>query len=306
MEPIDNIHFLGISWRDELPRFTYRLNRIIDVSESLLLENGNTFTIHISGKRYCVGDHGPCPYDRELTTDQKRGKSCYLCGQRDFIQYMPLKGLTDAQHDVLRTQPHFNYINCFGASLVKVGVASNHNKRKRVLEQGAFATMYFADSDGFTVRQIEDMVSSMLKIRQHVSWNAKYKFLNISPDFELLQKKFLLIYDEIKEIMPQQFCECLLPEPEIVRNDAKYQVTLPPTLSELNVLDVFHTGDVISGKIVGIYGLIILLQYEERIYAVNTRNLEGFMLSISQKIVRSNLVHPAKRIKIERPEITLF
>jgi hypothetical protein len=300
-----NIHFLGIKWRDEKPVFIYRPDRRVDEESSFELKSGEPVTITISGERYCIGDNGPCPYDRILTSKNKRGNKCFVCGQKDFVQYMPLKALNAEQHEILKGQPHFNYINLFGPEILKVGVASQKNKRKRVLEQGAFATMYFTEGDGFTVRQIEDMVSIMLKFTQHVAWTAKYKVINLRPTDEAVKGKLENVYTEIAEIMPERFQENLLKMPEIVINSDKYHINLPPTLTEIRSIDTFATGDVISGTIVGLYGLVILIENELGFFALNTRNLEGFILDVDNTMSVQHLVTPAKSIQIQKPEFTV-
>jgi hypothetical protein len=299
------IHFLGIKWRDEQPLFVYRPQRDVDQEESFNLFDLKEITIEIPFERYCIGNDGPCPYGRVLTAASKKGNKCFVCGQRDFVQYMPLKALNSDQHEILKTQPHFNYINLFGSELIKVGVASKNNKRKRVLEQGAYATMYFTEGDGFTVRQIEDMVSIMLKVTQHVAWTSKFKVINIKPEESEVEKIFKEKFDEITEIVPERFNENLFKAPEIVMNFEKYHLELPSTLGEILSPDIFSPDDVVSGRIVGVYGQVLFIENSIGIYAINTKNLEGFILNISDVSTSQKLIMPAKTIQVQKPEFTV-
>jgi Protein of unknown function (DUF2797) len=291
-----SLHFLGIKWLEETPYLVYRPDRRDEKEERYELKSGTPLLIKIADDRYCVGDDGICPYDRKLLSLKAKGSKCFVCGQSDYTQFMPIKGLREEQIETLKTQPHFNYINLFGPELLKVGVASKRNKRKRVLEQGAFATMYFSEGDGFTVRQIEDLVSIVLKITQHVAWSAKYKFFNDRIDESKAKVVLQKTYTEITQIIPERFANNLAANPEIVINHAKYRLNLPDFLQQLHLVDSFSVGDIISGEIVGLFGLIILLKNGSDYYALNTKNMEGYILDISEKVLPIQVVTPGKTV----------
>lgn len=174
---IKSEHFLGLKWSDKKPYMVFRTDRRIRDEHMIELNGGVELTIKIIDSKYCIGPGEVCPYNRSIQNGKNESK-CFSCRQGEFTQIMPIKTLKDYQIEDLKNQPHFNYINIFGNELLKAGVASKKDKTKRVLEQGSIATLYFAQSDGFRARQIEDFVSEQLKVTQHVAWPTKFKLLN--------------------------------------------------------------------------------------------------------------------------------
>jgi hypothetical protein len=280
----------------------FRPDRLKSVEEKSELLKNSELTITITGPKYCVGASGVCPYNKIIQNGRNENK-CFSCRQGEMTQIMPVNRLNAYQIEDLKNQPHFNYINIFGNQLLKAGVASTINKTKRVLEQGSTATLYFAESDGYKARQIEDFVSMQLRITQHVAWPAKFKLLNEKVDREGVIEVLKSVYTQINQIIPEEFQKSILLEPEYSFNLDYYKFNLPEYLPRLQVVEDIQTGDVISGELIGVFGLILLLHNNKNYYAVNTRSLSGYMIQIEEKVEQVNLKEVAKVIDLKRPVI---
>lgn len=114
------------------------------------------------------------------------------------------------------------------------------------------------------------------------------------------------MYTQITQIIPEEFQNSILSEPEYSFNMEFYQLMLPEFLPRLLVVEDIQIGDVISGEVVGIFGLIILLLNNKNYYAVNTRSLSGYIVEIEEKVEQfisrvSPKVMEFKRLAIQSP-----
>jgi len=311
------VHFLGIHWSNkEKTPFLASVNtpgkEKIDYSP---LITGNMLTISIQQEKYCIGHS-------ELTSGKRflckhtikealqRSSQCSSCKAKDSTYFMHLNGLSYDQINILRSKPSINYVNIFGNKIVKTGVTAKSRKFTRVLEQGALATMFFTDTDGYTSRIIENLVSKTFKIRQTVTWDMKIQYLQSTLTNDDAHRKLITICNQINEIFNDKNYPVALAKPEYHFNQDYYSLDLPKNINRIDFFEKFSFNDVISGEIIGIYGEIILLKQKSgSVFGVNTKALQGFLVQISKKESCTNVKNKSKLIKFYKQpleNLTLF
>lgn len=312
------MHFLGIKWNNnqKIPYIKYKNNPNDIVENYLKLEKGKRLTIFIGEKRYCIGFYEPVNYLRTqcqnvAKIETEEYPQCNICRMKDSTYYLPLSALNYQQIELLKTQPHLNYINIFGEDIIKIGVAAKVRKFTRILEQGAIATIFFTETDGYTSRIIEHLLSKKLKIKQSVIWNTKIKNLKNIPEDEDSHKKLEKIYKQIKDIVPSEYQRSILPQPEYYFNFDYYGIRIPDNLLSIKLFNKFNSNDVISGTVIGVYGEIIFIKSNHggHIYGINTKSLLGYMIAVSDKDLLMKLKNEPKLIEfptIQPERLSLF
>lgn len=311
------MHFLGIHWdnKDKKPLYKFR-NVRYDTSVHLAdIIVGEEVTFKVLDKRYCIGhtDGGgemnhlckTAIAGEELTSSQ-----CDICRQQDSLYFTHLNGLKVNQLNELKNKPSINYINIFGNKLLKTGVTGVDRKVTRVLEQGAFATMFFTLTDAYTSRIIENLVSQVLLIKQAYSWGTKIKYLAEPITNEESHMLLTSTIEQVRKTLNKNYDNSLLSIPEYHYNYEKYFLQLPNNLEKIFLTEHISYGDIISGKIMGIYGqIILLLQEDQSIIGINMKALQGYLLNISNNKTLNEFKVKPKMIELYKaaPEnLTLF
>ncbi len=312
------MHFLGIKWDNQQknPWIIYK-NNPNDIHEQYLpIIHGENLSITIGSVRYCIGSftrpeykRASCMTSNNITSDSSQ---CSYCRSKDATYFLPLDTLKYEQLNVLREQPHLNYINIFGNNIIKTGVAAKVRNITRLLEQGAIATVFFAETDGFTSRQIESHISKILNIRQAVSWDTKIRFIQEVPEKQKAYAELRKVYEQITSNISTMYEGFLIKEPEYLYNYDYYSLSLPKSLNTIKVVNQFSENDVISGVVIGVYGEIILLRQDNNeIYALNTKSLQGFLIKKheNEDVLATKISHDFKTIelyKMQYENLTLF
>jgi len=187
------MQFLGIKWENQLknPWITYKNNPKDSHEQYLPITPGKKLTIIVGSERYCIGIFAHPEYKRSSCTNNSLvydNSQCSYCKSKNATYFLPLNTLRYDQIDILKEQPHLNYINIFGSNLIKTGVAAKVRNITRLLEQGAIATIFFAETDGFISRQIESHISKTLNIKKLLLGIQRFD----SSKYSLKKKKHIL------------------------------------------------------------------------------------------------------------------
>lgn len=299
------MQFLGIRWDNNTkePSIKYKQHPNEGVEFYYPLNHLENITIRVSKDRHCIGYYQPPDYQRAQCQDNARmqdtGKfQCTKCRAFDATHFLPVDTISPDQIKELKSLKYYNYINLFGHDIVKIGVAADARKFTRLLEQGAFATIIFAEGDGYNTRKVEDYVSRALKIRQAVSWSTKIKLMRNVSSTEQSQTILNTYYDDIREILTKHFSGGVRLMHEYYFHLDKYHLPLSHALENVLYIDNVSENDVLSGKIVGMYGEVLLLQNKENILAVNTKALLGYSIELARSA--NQVVDLSTSIKYKR------
>ena len=293
------MHFLGLKWDNKSGRVSIGFREEALSTEINLkpLNVGSDITLKIFDGSYCVGHYSHPDYKyvvcgRRLDPGQRQ---CGSCRFKDSGLFLPLSALKNDQKALLEQQPHHNYLNLFGSSTIKTGVAATIRQNTRVWEQGAHASLFFASCDGVVAREIEEWISrnfDEIKTLMQVGTKAGllYTYSNKQTAEDLLRNTLA----EIVKQIPDRYQECFLGEPKFLYNIGLYH--LENKTSVIYSLSKLDDIPVISGKILSVVGEIVILEdAQKRRIALNSKLLIGRLLNINDSM--SSDVLPEDKLK---------
>jgi len=293
------MQFLGIQWDTKTDQPHWLVSE--DDAYFQHIQPGDRIGMEISRPRLCIGQYSarkqsmiPCPYEAEVEDE----KQCSPCQYKQRTYTRGIDQLDDEQKNTLARQSHIGYVNLFGGGKRKTGVTVEHRKYQRVLEQGAFATLYFASTDGLYARYIEDAVSETLQVAQHIQWKPKIETLNQFPsDYE---QQLTEIRDRIYTHVPLMDTSHVSPMFDIHTWQDRYPlqtITAPDTVYYVRKL---AAGDILAGTFYGVYGKLLCIQDTRRMYLINTDSLAGYTIHETQTTSASYLQTPSKAISFKK------
>ena len=300
------IHVLGLSWSDERAALHYRPDPGEAESQHLALPVGLPVSIVPSAVRMCIGyydfvqrQHLPCPQQRRL---DRRYAQCMHC-QRQEVTYYTFTGIAAdpvAAQAYLETQAHQAYLNLFGRDLLKVGVASEGRKLRRTLEQGATASIFFAQANGSVIRDLERYISRELRVRERITTLQKIKRLTQRQTAQQAEDLLRRTLEQIATALPMDLRGYLRTDPEFHFHLAKYQLQVHPALAAIYHIKAVAPGDSYSGLIRGIVGNLLVLEARDlRMYVLPLKLLQGYRLTVQPTLERMQVQHEPRLVTFE-------
>jgi hypothetical protein len=111
-----------------------------------------------------------------------------------------------------------------------VGVASEGRKLRRTLEQGALASLFFAQANGNAIRELERYISRELGVRERITTLQKIKRLAQQPTAKHAEALLGRLAEQIAAQVPLELRASLRADPEFHFHREKYHLQLPPGL----------------------------------------------------------------------------
>ncbi|MFO0703723.1 MAG: DUF2797 domain-containing protein [Patescibacteria group bacterium] len=289
------MQFLGVHWDNESQKPSLNFKSVPNSGneERKPLEISSNFAIEIKTTKHCIGFHNPPKYNRENCPDNvdltgRDEHQCAKCRYSDSKYFLPLDVISQQSKEELKTLKHYNYLNLFGTNIVKIGVAADNRQYTRLLEQGAFASILFAVGNGYNTRMVEDYISRALKIRQAVSWQTKIKLMNrgVTPAqaFAVLDE----IYRDVVDILDKHFQSGVTLINEHLFLLDRYNLPLSSKISELTYIDDISLGSVVSGKLIGVYGQLLVFEIGNITAVLNSKSILGHDFTISKNVDNSS------------------
>jgi len=228
----------------------------------------------------------PCP---EKAQRKSKCEVCKTIEQKDNFIFTMFDGfnentITREEKEKLN-EPHIIYLALFSEEMIKVGVSKKTRQILRQIEQGSYCTLYIGETpDGITARKIE----TIIKKKGYAD-----KFLSSQKEDQI----FLNIEDEqINQILTQEFQKIK----EMFQEYKSLQKFLKETPEFKTWKDIYNTeeikknphpvqfvsletGDILSGKIKGIKGSIIIIETPNEQIAINAKQLCGRQINFEEK-----------------------
>ncbi len=128
-------------------------------------------------------------------------KKCVRCSLHDVafaanVHHAHTKDRRDIDQKFAKhlDQPNRLYLAAFRDGSIKVGTSTKHRSQQRLAEQGAWIAHFVAEAtDGFVVREMEDLVTEFVGISQAVSVRRKLAGL-LSPQSDVSLRKSIVGY----------------------------------------------------------------------------------------------------------------
>ncbi|MEA3195708.1 MAG: hypothetical protein QOD26_4041, partial [Betaproteobacteria bacterium] len=292
------MHLISLYWSDERPSLQYRPDPLQPPIDYLELEAGMPLSISVGADRACTGYYDfvnrqkvPCPRHRHLGSKYAQ---CFLC-QRQEVTYYAFTGIAadpEAAQTYLDTQPHQAYLNLFGRDLLKVGVVSAPRRLRRALEQGALASLFFAEANGSAIRELERYISRTFRVRERITTLEKVKRLAQSQSPERAEEIVCRAAERIAAELPPDLGAYLRPRPDFHYLQDHYHLRLDPDATTVHHIKQVEPGDTYAGMVTGMVGnLLILEAVDRRLYALPVKLLEGYLLSVEPELAPMRLQH---------------
>jgi len=232
----------------------------------------------ITQERRCVGFFGAdgferCPDARTLSSGSQcdgcvgrdRFRACMICdGSRCPSGPPDLRARCDA--------PHILYLACFGDDTIKVGTASLHRRRARIVEQGPLAAVRIAQADGPTIKQMERILSQgeFVEVMRRAK---KTELLGSRMTEEEALAQVLEAASRVPTIVPLAY-RPYLHAPQIVDAPEFARASRGRSVRELPV----QAGTVIEGSVVGAVGHVLFVEDETGCFALDLGALKARVL----------------------------
>ncbi len=181
---------------------------------------------------------------------------------------------------------HVVYLAWFAPDVIKVGVSKLERQTMRQLEQGAYATLFFAQTpDGVSARQLETLFrrSGLIdKVKMSQKKSGLLPFVESSE----VQAQLLSVLAEHRSCLSgsEKHLQSFLLDDPIFQNwsdiyglDLVEQSDKPFHVVDLGI------GNWVSGKVVAVRGAFLILETDEEMVACNTKDLLGREIEFAPK-----------------------
>ncbi len=246
-------------------------------------------SIELMSKVFCAGSVRDGLY-QQCPAQSEGKKKCQICKAREgnFI-FTVFDGFDKSNINLEDLEKikgeHIVYLALINKNTIKVGVSKIERKILRQLEQGALFTLYIAKTiDGILARQIETLlrasgVADKIRISQKKGFfcpeiNAK-EGERLLLDLWKEKQKTLEKYTKLKSYFLEKvefFDWSNIFGLEKVKNNQKpfHEVTL-------------IQGEFVSGKIIAIKGSFLVLETDEDLLSICTKDLLGYDINFEDK-----------------------
>jgi hypothetical protein len=303
---LDLIHFITLHWTEEHPYLQYRTDPQTSTTDMAEVIAGRLLSITIDAVRLCIGYYDFVQRQRFSCPDQRRlgdkYAQCFRCQRREVTYYAITGHAEDprAAQAYLDTQAHQAYLNLFGHSLLKVGVASEGRNIRRTVEQGALASLFFARANGTDIRELERYISRELRVKDRVTTLQKVRRLAELQTAEQAQANLRQAMQRITQQLPPHLQQYLLPQPSFHFHQDKYRLQLPPATTEVNLVKQPVAADILSGLMRGVVGNLLILEApDQRIFVAPMKQLQGYLLTVEPELKSMRLRHAPQIVRLD-------
>ncbi len=276
-------HLVSIGWRygadGVQPEPVMRLRSMTDnSSDTIELIPGAELSMHLSADLFCPGyrEFGlsyPCPEQRSPADGFEQ---CASCDRRSgFREAFLMRGAANASMQEYLRRPHYIYLAWFPPAIIKVGTAAEHRRHLRLIEQDALLALIVAQSDGFTIQDLEKATGRELGFTEAVSAVQKFRYINRPPDSAKGLQQLAMARRRMRlHFRESRFASWFLADDAVeeVNFTGNIHVRFPPRQTPIVKR---NQPRVLSGRYQGLRGAFLLLEYEGKIVALNKRDIIG-------------------------------
>lgn len=236
-------------------------------------------------KRYCTGWHdletGKDSVCDERQVLEAKYNQCQKCQAK--TGFNPAFYNADSVSEVQQkrnSQPHFVYLAYFDDNFTKVGISFEGRGIARLLEQGAKAAMILDTfNSAMVARKYEAEISRLNNFVENVKLNKKLDLLTTAYNSKQAEASLNHALKQIDERLDLQF-----PNAKFINLFDNY---FAPDFDKDQLNQIVDMTDQaqISGNIIGLYGTILLCQYQNDILALPIKKFLGYKFDKSDQII---------------------
>lgn len=267
----------GLRWSAGGPALAWHRLREPDREDSVRpLRLGTRIAFEVGADRRCVGVARAgrrilCATRAELGADARGGR-CPACDRMDRSSSIA----ADTRLDDPR--PFRLYLALHGRDRVKVGITAAERGSRRLLEQGALASVFLLEGALVAIRRAEHRLHIALGLPEHVGTTAK-RVARVSPDTAAHRAAALAAVAESVTALPAWPFDLTPVTPaDYADHCAAYALPvagLHPT-AEIAPLT---PGSVVSGELTCAIGPDLYLRTDDALLLLDTRRLQGWPLA---------------------------
>ncbi len=283
-------HFIGFRWDASAAPFHFFLYRDLQKQKKSFdlypINDSNQITIELTDKKRCIGHriNKEEYYFCSNSIEDPKSKRCYHCEMEDFQRCFlfcngtkPFGNCSNkAAYEFCRDNTCYVYL-ALVANQVKVGVS--FNPLNRWLNQGAdLASDVFQAKNGFEARVIEKNISSEFSITQSIRVKEKIRFLD--QDYQNKKSLYEKLLGEVKLYIRNQAYKGSRIIEDKVYGLSNYYGEIP----NLKIRPIFNNirkSKMITGKIMGMKGSLLVTKNNKSVYVTNIKDIFGYVIRLS-------------------------
>lgn len=281
-----NLLFRGMFWDNMVPSMFFWNN--YGGEEVIPISTGN-ISLDVGTNRMCTGTFNlkdriylPCP---NRSKAMGYGTKCISCSKQEEVITRKLNSqvVPSDIETYLNREPHVLYAVLLGRNLIKIGIAAEWRKWQRALEQEAQAVVFLLRDNGIEVRKIEEYLVGQGWADRVLTKTKSRSILEVVSESESVK----LLTEARNTILP------LLKDnhrsDNLIKNEQpKYLIPyyrVPDNaLREISYIGKHVSTNGYSGEVIGWAGQLLFLKQNEKAYCLNTRLLQGYIITISDAI----------------------
>ena len=204
---------------------------------------------------------------------------CGNCRQHDIGSFVAKTGIARSTQAVEFLQrDHVVYLALFGRHATpKVGVAQRQRFSDRIHEQGAWAAIDILQTDGSKARAIERQINTEMRLPETMNIEKKLKQIGDALDEETARSILEQTIEDIRHRLtsiPARAEQFIFTRPD-------FDITEHAIDDAVYLIKPIELDFRLSGQIVGILGKVALILSVDKVYALNTKLLEGYEIEMS-------------------------
>lgn len=278
--------FTGLYWSNDTPHMSFFDKDEHEVNHDI--KSGVYISIKITGQRYCIGYYDVdtekrTPCESHEAMNDRDSSQCYNCWQHDVGSFIAKTGIVRTAQDAeFLQQDHVVYLALFGRySTPKVGVARQQRYSDRIHEQGAWAAIEILQTDGNEARAVEKQISTKMHLHETMSIEKKLVQVSDRLEVETARATFTRVVKDIQHSLPSLAVEA----GQFIFARPDFAITEHILGDSIHLIKSIDRDCRLNGQIVGVLGKVALIFCVDKLYALNTKLLEGYEI---EAIFRKN------------------
>jgi len=278
--------FSGINFKEKKPHFILDTrNENEEPTREFFPIMSKELTITRFKNKYCIGRYDlstlesfACPNEKKVDQNPVCSDCFQYNGFNPAFYHVSNSEISEKQR-IYNFQEHIVYLAYFSETIFKVGITNKHRQFDRWLEQGArVSTVIFHCKDAYEARDLEVKVSNLLQIPEVIRKKTKSDLINFKIDPIKLEKQVTEAKEKINAGLD---VSC---ENSKVHFLDQYYNPLEKVITK-DIIDLSENKPLmISGKIIGLFGSILVLENQGHQFKVLLGKLIGHRVIISDTV----------------------
>jgi Protein of unknown function (DUF2797) len=222
-------------------------------------------------------------------TDCRQEEVAYYLHRGDSVPPLPIRRHLAQEHFVL-------YLALFGRGCIKVGISAIWRWRQRLLEQGAIAGWVVASGHVPEVLEAERTSQKQCGLHDRILWTRKLTLLSDIPSAAEAHASLAERLGEVQEIADRLGLTQV--HDSLAYNVPRYGIGDLSAHGSIGLVGSLDVGDVLAGRIVCIYGQMLVVRSGGETYALPGSVMSGHSVRVGSRLQSSRLEGRVKAVPV--------